>query len=439
MKKLFTLILGITLAYSCSTSSDDNGNTNTTVVPLAPTNLIGTAASPTQINLSWTDNSTNETGFKIDRKVGSGTWVTDYGIINNADVTNFSDTSVSAGVTYSYRVSSFNSVGKSLTYSNEVTLTPTAAPLLPTLTTTAASSITLTTATSGGNISSDGGAAITARGVCWSTNVNPTIALSTKTNDGAGTGSFVSNITGLTASTTYYARAYATNNAGTAYGDQITFTLTFPTNGLVGYWPFNGNANDESGNGNNGTVSGATLTTDRNGNVDKAFYFDGINNNLMIPGSSSLTSIETFNKITVAGWFNNQNINVNAVFSFVNKYNPINDGGWEIILAENYANWSTEAFVETTNTCIPTLPVESWEHIAITYDQSTSIVVLYVNGINICTRNCSFTINNTNNGPLYFGYSPAGPDEFSRGKIDDIGIWNRALTQAEITALYNYR
>ena len=141
MKKILSLI-ALILVCSCSTSSDDNGNSNTAVVPVTPTNLIGTVASPTQINLSWTDNSTNETGFKIDRKVGSGNWVTDYGIINNADVINFTDTSVSAGITYSYRVSSFNSVGKSLTYSNEVTLTPTAAPVLPTLTTTAASSIT---------------------------------------------------------------------------------------------------------------------------------------------------------------------------------------------------------------------------------------------------------------------------------------------------------
>ncbi len=225
MKKLFSLIAAI-IIISCSTSSDENGNSTTTVVPIAPTNLIGTAASPTQINLSWTDNSTNETGFKIDRKIGSGNWVTDYGIVSNADVINYSDTSVSAGITYTYRVSSFNSVGKSLTYSNEVTLTPIAAPVLPILTTTAASSIANTTAVSGGTISSDGGAAVTTRGVCWSTSSNPTIALTTKTTNGNGTGAFTSSITGLTAGTTYYVRAYATNSVGTAYGNQLTITTT---------------------------------------------------------------------------------------------------------------------------------------------------------------------------------------------------------------------
>ena len=72
-----------------------------------------------------------------------------------------------------------------------------------------------TTATSGGNITSDGGATITAREVCWNTSVGPTIANS-KTIDGTGTGIFVSSVTGLTAGTIYYIRAYATNSAGTA-------------------------------------------------------------------------------------------------------------------------------------------------------------------------------------------------------------------------------
>ena len=85
-------------------------------------------------------------------------------------------------------------------------------------------------AVSGGNITSNGGANITARGICWSTSANPTIDLTTKTNDGTGTGIFTSSITGLTANTTYYLRAYATNSAGTAYGTQQTFnTANLPS------------------------------------------------------------------------------------------------------------------------------------------------------------------------------------------------------------------
>jgi len=97
-------------------------------------------------------------------------------------------------------------------------------PDMPTLTTTAISGITTTTATSGGNITSDGGAEVTARGVCWGTATKPTIAGTTKTSDSKGIGIFTSNITGLTPSTLYYVRAYATNSAGTNYGNEVSFT-----------------------------------------------------------------------------------------------------------------------------------------------------------------------------------------------------------------------
>jgi len=224
MKKIFTLILGITLAYSCSTSSDGNGNSTTTVVPIAPSNLTGVVATATQINLSWTDNSTNETGFKIERKTGNGV----YAVVGNtgADITTFSDNGLTPSTTYTYRVYSNNAIGNSLTYSNELTRTTTSVINIPTITTTAVSLIATATAVSGGTISSDGGATITARGVCWSTITNPTIALSTKTTDGIGIGAFTSAISGLAANTTYYVKAYATNSIGTAYGSQLIFNTT---------------------------------------------------------------------------------------------------------------------------------------------------------------------------------------------------------------------
>lgn len=95
--------------------------------------------------------------------------------------------------------------------------------LIPELSTTEVADIASTTATSGGSITSDGGETVTARGVCWSTNENPTIADS-KTTDGDGTGEFSSSLSSLIAETTYYVRAYATNSVGTAYGNEIMFT-----------------------------------------------------------------------------------------------------------------------------------------------------------------------------------------------------------------------
>ena len=95
--------------------------------------------------------------------------------------------------------------------------------VVPVITTTAVSNITASSATSGGEVTSEGGGTVTERGVCYSTTQNPTITDS-HTSDGSGTGSFVSVISGLTPNTTYYLRAFATNNIGTGYGNEITFT-----------------------------------------------------------------------------------------------------------------------------------------------------------------------------------------------------------------------
>ena len=104
---------------------------------------------------------------------------------------------------------------------------------LATLTSTSSiTTISFESAASGGNILADGGVNVYARGVCWSTSSNPTIALSTKTYDGTGIGSYTSSITGLTDNTTYYVRSYATNVAGTVYGNEVVFTTV--TAGAIG-------------------------------------------------------------------------------------------------------------------------------------------------------------------------------------------------------------
>jgi uncharacterized protein (TIGR02145 family) len=99
---------------------------------------------------------------------------------------------------------------------------------VPTVTTEAISSITQTTATGGGNVTSEGSGLVSARGVCWSKSANPTIS-DAHTTDGSGTGSFTSSLSGLTVNTLYYVRAYATNSAGTAYGNEISFTPVMET------------------------------------------------------------------------------------------------------------------------------------------------------------------------------------------------------------------
>lgn len=102
---------------------------------------------------------------------------------------------------------------------------------LATVTTNTITAITAATATGGGNVTADGGATVTARGICYATTPNPTIA-NTVVNSGTGTGTFNSNLTGLTASTQYYVRAFATNSAGTAYGNEVNFTTSAASGGL---------------------------------------------------------------------------------------------------------------------------------------------------------------------------------------------------------------
>ena len=101
--------------------------------------------------------------------------------------------------------------------------------LPPTVITTAVTDIDTTTATTGGEVTLDGGSLVTARGVCWSTSPNPTIA-DNYTTDGRGMGSFTSNVTNLLSETTYYLRAYATNAIGTSYGNEVRF-FTKSSNG----------------------------------------------------------------------------------------------------------------------------------------------------------------------------------------------------------------
>ena len=129
-------------------------------------------------------------------------------------------TSLSPGTTYYVRAYASNSAGTA--YSAEVSFTTLAN--LPTVTTSQVMNITSTSATGGGNVTNNGGANVTERGVCWSISHNPTTSGSHAAASSGGNGSFTVPITGLTAGTTYYVRAYAINSAGTAYGTEVSFT-----------------------------------------------------------------------------------------------------------------------------------------------------------------------------------------------------------------------
>ncbi len=234
MKTLSIIILLALIAFSCQKELSPE-----TILSSIPTLTTTAATSITNTTAASGGNITDDGGAPITVRgicwstspnpVLSGSRTTD-GTGAGVYVSNI--TGLTAMTVYYVRAYASNSVGTA--YGNEITFTTTnTSTALPTITTAATSAVTITTATSGGNITTDGGAPVTARGVCWSTTANPTAVLSTKTIDGTGTGIFASAITGLTAATLYHVRAYATNSVGTSYGGDSTFTTaagtTIPT------------------------------------------------------------------------------------------------------------------------------------------------------------------------------------------------------------------
>lgn len=222
---------------------------------------------------------------------------------------------------------------------------------------------------------------------------------------------------------------------GMATGVQAQVPNYVPTNGLVGWWPFTGNANDLSGNGNNGTVSGAILTTDRLGNAGGAYSFNGNSAFVSVPNSGSLQNIST---ISISAW-----VNINAWYnSGGGQYFPIMHksdqagqyGLYSVALQSSggiYHLGSCETGLAYNNWTLNT-----WKHIVVTIASTSTNV--YVDGLLVASTACGvFPQSFINTLPLIFGMDKPGLLEYANGKLDDIGIWNRALTQQEVTNLYN--
>lgn len=180
--------------------------TNTTANILAEVGDDG-GSKVTSRGVCWsTDPNPIVTNFTTNNGTGEGLFTAEL-------------TGLQPGMTYFVRAYAKNEVGTS--YGNEVSFITLAQ--LPQVSTTPVSNISSSSAQSGGTILQDGGATITARGLCWSTSINPTTA-NFVSNNGTGLGTFESTLSNLAAGTTYYARAFATNSAGTAYGNQISFS-----------------------------------------------------------------------------------------------------------------------------------------------------------------------------------------------------------------------
>ncbi len=221
----------------------------------------------------------------------------------------------------------------------------------------------------------------------------------------------------------------------------ITFGQTvpsyIPTSGLVGWWPFNGNANDESGNGNNGMVNGATLTNDRSGNANNAFNFDGLDDYISatptLPTGSAPRTVSCWFK-TIAGSIpTSQYPNLQAMTGWGNPFSGA-------VLFPQFVQAPTgKAYFESGSSGNQLLSQNAvndgiWHQIVTTYDGISSRVKMYIDAtlqdssavVSLGTTSSFFGIGNVSWANVPF-----------QGQIDDVGLWDRALTQQEIIDLYN--
>ena len=210
-----------------TTNGLDQAFTTNSLAPSATTQPATSITTDSAVLNGTVDPNASPTTYYFEYGVstayGSTTLLTSAGSGGEDVSVNAAVSGLNSGTTYHARIFARNATGES--YGDDVVFT-TASDADPIVSTAAISSITRNSASSGGNVISDGGAPVTARGVCWNTKVNPTVS-NNKTTDGTGTGSFTSSLTGLIPGTTYHIRAYVTNALGTSYGIDISFTTFY--------------------------------------------------------------------------------------------------------------------------------------------------------------------------------------------------------------------
>lgn len=235
----------------------------------------------------------------------------------------------------------------------------------------------------------------------------------------------------------FVAHIYMTQNEGfvnlvAGYLNQQSQPI--PTNGLVAYLPFNGNANDFSGNNNNGTVNGATPTTDRKGNANSAYNFN--TNSISIENSSTLNFTTTS---TWSFWINTNSTSSTAqcvwakdgdISSRLNSFISVNSD-------QTINTWISQ-LTGNSPFIVPNSNYQNWIHLVYVFDQVNSNFKIYSNGILIKNQALTFSHNNINGYKLYIGYNNvSGFPWYFKGKIDDFRVYNRLLNQNEILSLKN--
>ena len=157
-----------------------------------------------------------------------------------------------------------------------------------------------------------------------------------------------------------------------------------PTSGLVGYWPFNGNANDESGNGNNGTVNGATLTSDRFGNVNSAYDFNGTSDFIDVADNTALRLNST--DFTISVWIN-ETSRASTQESIISKRTAANGNGYILNIEGSVqpipglTNFHVSGGGDPRAYSNTIVPLNVWKNITLTYQLSSQTLKTYIDGV----------------------------------------------------------
>ncbi len=206
--------------------------------------------------------------------------------------------------------------------------------------------------------------------------------------------------------------------------------------GLVGNWPFNGNANDESGNGHHGTVYGAILTTDRFGNPDSAYSFDGIDDYIDLG-----TRLGGYSAFSEFGWV--RAITLKTRNNFIQSSNwyvndPLgNDGGFDLAITNGYIKSWVNQPDRTAHSMLsgPYVALSQWYLLGFTWDGSTHR--LYLDGVEVASESYTGYIGTSAKNSLVASkHYGSGFKGFFNGDIDELRIYNRALAEQEIEQLY---
>lgn len=217
-----------------------------------------------------------------------------------------------------------------------------------------------------------------------------------------------------------------------------------PTNGLIGYWPFSGNANDVSGNNNNGTVSGAVLGSDRNGNSNSCYDFNGSSDFIQC---QPLLQLDNSPYMTLSCWFKIEGANTNldcvngcAQYLISQGVDDVTGNSlFGLAYNQSIVPYSFGMVNGYSNLFITSLSgnadFSAWNQLTLVFSYGAS--KLYLNG-NLVSTSGYMGVVSSPGLPLFFGKynGDSSYPYYVNGKIDDIGIWDRALTEAEVSELY---